>query len=107
MKKYYYVDSCKDMINPTSPININNYTNLCEPYSEYIDKLDINVKKGWMYVLVPNTVKSIKLKSVELQAYTSNSNFTIIDENIPGHIVYKLDNRPCYSGKLQLEFIYN
>lgn len=107
MKKYYYADSCIDLINPVSPININNYSNLCEPVDEYINTLDLITKKGYLYVLVPNNVKDIKFYDLNINAYSINPRPIVVDNTIPGHLVYKFSSRPYFSSKVQLQFIYD
>lgn len=107
MKNYYYADSCIDVINPISPINIDNYSNLCEPVDEYLKTLNLRIKKGYLYVLVPNNVKDIKFYDLTVNAYAKNPYPIIIDDTIPEHLIYKFNSRPYYSGNVQLQFIYD
>lgn len=107
MKKYYYADSCIDVINPVSPINIDNYSNLCEPVDEHLKTLNLRIKKGYLYVLVPNNVKDIKIYDLSINAYSVNPHPIVIDNTIPEHLVYKFSSRPYYGGNVQLEFIYD
>ena len=101
---YYYGIQEGTLASPSSPINADNYKTLAEPSSTLKDSMTIKTKKGWMYVLVPNTVTEIKLFIPILQAYSSVS-FNAVDTSIPGHLVY-MSQRPFYSGKGRLDFTY-
>ena len=101
---YYYGIQEGTLANPSSPINASNYKTLAESSSELKESLTINTKKGWMYILVPNTVTEIKLFIPILQAYSSVS-FNAVDTSIPGHVVYKSESAAS-SGNGRLDFTY-
>ena len=69
---YYYGIHEGTLDNPSSPINASNYTSLAESSSELKESLTIDAKKGYAYVLVPNTVTEVKLFSL---IFNDNSNF--------------------------------
>ena len=101
---YYYGKQDGTLANPSSPINADNYKTLAEPSSTLKDSMTIKTEKGWMYVLVPNTVTEIKLFDLTLQAYSSVS-FNAVDTSIPGHVVYKSES-VASSGNGRLDFTY-
>lgn len=101
---YYYGIQEGTLANPSSPINASNYTSLAESSSELKESMTIKTKKGWMYILVPNTVTEIKLFVPALQAYSSVS-FNAVDTSIPGHVVYKSESAVS-SGNARLDFTY-
>jgi len=103
---YYYYYGIQDgtVANPSSPINANNYTTLAESSSTLKESMTINTKKGWMYILVPNTVTEIKLFDLNAGAY-STVHFNVVDTSIPGHFVYKSE-AAASSGKGRLDFTY-
>ena len=103
---YYYYYGIQDgtLANPSSPINADNYKTLAESSSTLKESMTINVKKGWMYILVPNTVTEIKLFVPAYQGYSSVS-FNVVDTSIPGHVVYKSASA-VGSGEGRLDFTY-
>ena len=103
---YYYYYGIQDgtLANPSSPINASNYTTLAESSSTLKESMTINTKKGWMYILVPNTVTEIKLFDLNANAYSSVS-FNAVDTSIPGHVVYKSES-VASSGNGRLDFTY-
>lgn len=103
---YYYYCGIQEgtLANPSSPINASNYTSLAESSSELKESMTIYTEKGWMYVLVPNTVTEIKFFDTTLQAYSSVS-FNVVDTSIPGHVVYK-SGSAASSGGGRLDFTY-
>lgn len=104
---YYYTVNGGTLDNPTDPkITPDNYTTLAPPVYELMNSLTPEkLEKGWAYLLVPNSVKSIKLKDLNINAYSSVS-FEVVDESIPGHYVYKSQN-PSSSGFGVFEFGYD
>ena len=101
---YYYGIHNGTLANPSSPINASNYTTLAESSSELKESLTITAKKGYAYVLVPNTVTEIKWFDRNLGAY-STMKFDVVDTSIPGHLIYK-SQRPFGSGNVRLDFTY-
>ena len=103
---YYYYYGIQDgtLANPSSPINASNYTTLAESSSTLKESMTINTKKGWMYILVPNTVTEIKAFDLNAGAYSKVS-FNVVDTSIPGHFVYKSEG-VASSGKVRLDFTY-
>ena len=104
---YYYYYGIQDgtLANPSSPINADNYKTLAESSSTLKDSMPINTKKGWMYILVPNTVTEIKFFNLTLQAY-STVHFNVVDTSIPGHLVYKSESVASSGGNSRLDFTY-
>lgn len=101
---YYYSKQNGTLANPSSPINGDNYKTLAESSTTLKDSMTIKTEKGWMYVLVPNTVTEIKLFVPALQAYSSVK-FNVVDTSIPGHVVYKSESAAS-SGNGRLDFTY-
>ena len=102
---YYYCGKQNGTLaNPSSPINVDNYKTLAEPSSTLKESMTIYTEKGWMYILVPNTVTEIKLFDTTLQAY-STVKFNVVDTSIPGHVVYK-SGSVASSGGGRLDFTY-
>ncbi|MBQ8867173.1 MAG: hypothetical protein IJ013_05595 [Bacteroidaceae bacterium] len=104
---YYYTENGGTLANPTDPkITPDNYTTLAPPVYELMNSLTPEkMEKGWAYLLVPNSVKSIKVRDLNLNAYSTMS-FEVVDESIPGHYVYKSQN-PFSSGFGVFEFGYD
>ena len=103
---YYYYYGIQDgtVANPSSPINASNYTSLAESSSELKESMTITTKKGYAYVLVPNTVTEVKWFDLNAGAY-SRVKFNVIDTSIPGHLVYKSEY-PSSGGNTRFDFIY-
>ena len=101
---YYYGKQDGTLANPSSPINVDNYKTLAESSSTLKDSMTIKTEKGWMYVLVPNTVTKIKVFDLNANAYSSVS-FNAVDTSIPGHVVYKSEG-VASSGNGRLDFTY-
>ena len=101
---YYYGIQEGTLANPSSPINASNYTSLAESSSELKESLTIAVKKGYAYVLVPNSVTEVKMLELTFGVY-STMHFDVVDTSIPGHLVYRSE-KPFSSGKGRLDFIY-
>ena len=103
---YYYWYGIQEgtLANPSSPINADNYKTLAESSSTLKESMTINTKKGWMYVLVPNTVTEIKAFDLTVNVYSSVS-FNAVDTSIPGHVVYKSEG-VASSGNVRLDFTY-
>lgn len=101
---YYYGIQEGTLANPSSPINASNYKSLAESSSILKESMTITTKKGYAYVLVPNTVTEIKCFVTVFNGY-STMTFNVIDTSIPGHLVY-MSERPFYSGNARLDFTY-
>ena len=101
---YYYGIHEGTLANPSSPINASNYTSLAESSSELKESLTIAVKKGYAYVLVPNSVTEVKMLELTFGVY-STMHFDVVDTSIPGHLVYRSE-KPFSSGKGRLDFTY-
>ena len=103
---YYYYYGIQDgtLANPSSPINADNYKTLAEPSSTLKDSMTIKTEKGWMYILVPNTVTEIKAFDLTANVYSSVG-FNAVDTSIPGHVVYKSEG-VASSGNVRLDFTY-
>ena len=104
---YYYYYGIQDgtLASPSSPINADNYKTLAESSTTLKDSMTFITEKGWMYVLVPNTVTEIKLFDLTLQVYSSVS-FDVVDTSIPGHVVYKSGSVASSGGNVRLDFTY-
>ena len=99
---YYYGIQEGTVANPSSPINASNYTSLAESSTTLKDSMTITAKKGYAYVLVPNSVTEVKWFDLNAGAY-STMKFNVIDTSIPGHLVYRSE-RPFSSGNVRLDF---
>lgn len=99
---YYYGIQEGTIQNPSSPINADNYKTLAESSTTLKDSMTITTKKGYAYVLVPNTVTEIKWFDLNANAY-SKVKFNVIDTSIPGHLVYKSE-APSSGGNTRFDF---
>lgn len=99
-KKYYwYVGQ--------EAVTADNYTTLAESSStKYTTKNYTTEKYGKVYILVPNIVKSIKIKDVNLNTYVSEAKYKIDSTiNIDGYNVYVTS---AFGGKapITIEYYY-
>ena len=101
---YYYGIHEGTLANPSSPINASNYTSLAESSTTLKESMTITTKKGYAYVLVPNTVTEVKWFDRNAGAY-STVKFNVIDTSIPGHLVYKSEY-PSSGGNTRFDFTY-
>ena len=101
---YYYGIQEGTVQNPSSPINASNYMTLAEASTTLKDSMEFTSKKGYAYVLVPNTVTEVKWFDKTAGVY-STMTFNIVDTSIPGHLVYRSEN-PFGIGNVRLDFTY-
>ena len=103
---YYYWYGIHEgtLANPSSPINASNYTILAESSTTLKESMTITAKKGYAYVLVPNSVTEVKWFDLNMNMY-STMKFNVIDTSIPGHLVYRSE-KPFSGGNVRLDFTY-
>ena len=98
---YYYVGQ--------DPITADNYTTLAEVSNTLLKEKEYTTKRyDYTYVLVPNSVTSIRVKELSIGAYWSDDSYQIDSTiSIPGHVVYKTTGRCGASATILFEFDYN
>lgn len=97
---YYYVGQ--------DPITADNYTTLAEVSNTLLKEKEYTTERwGYTYVLVPNSVTSIRAIDLSIGAYWSDDSYQIDSTiSIPGHVVYKTTGRCGASATILFEFDY-
>lgn len=97
---YYYVGQ--------DPITADNYTTLAEVSNTLLKEKEYTTERfDYTYVLVPNSVTSIRVKELSIGAYWSDDSYQIDSTiSIPGHVVYKTIGRCGASATILFEFDY-
>ena len=97
---YYYVGQ--------DPITADNYTTLAEVSNTLLKEKEYTTERyDYTYVLVPNSVTSIRVKELSIGAYWSDDSYQIDSTiSIPGHVVYKTSGRCGASATILFEFDY-
>ena len=97
---YYYVGQ--------DPITADNYTTLAEVSNTLLKEKEYTTERyDYTYVLVPNSVTSIRVRDLSIGAYWSDDSYQIDSTiSIPGHVVYKTTGRCGASATILFEFDY-
>lgn len=96
---YYYVGQ--------DPITADNYTTLAEVSNTLLKEKEYTTERwGYMYVLCPNSVTSIKVLQPGLGFWSDDSYQIDSTISIPGHVVYKTTGRCGASATILFEFDY-
>ena len=97
-KYYWYVGQ--------EAVTVDNYTTLAESSStKYTTKNYTTEKFGKVYILVPNIVKSIKVKEVNLNVYWDDAAMSVTNP-ITGYNLYTTNAPKGGSAPLVIEYYY-
>ena len=96
---YYYIGQ--------DPITADNYTTLAETSDTLLKEKEYTTERwGYMYVLCPNSVTSIKVLQPGLGFWSDDSFIIDTSVSIPGHTVFKTTGNCGAYADLQIEFDY-
>lgn len=96
---YYYIGQ--------DPITADNYTTLAETSDTLLKEKEYTIERyGYMYVLCPNSVTSIKVQQPGLGFWSDDSVIIDTSVSIPGHTVFKTTGRCGAHASILIEFDY-